>query len=135
MRKVQHWLQGILIALGSRKKKERTKKIRILMDELGKAEQEHKKHPAHHQELYQKVINKRTELKDLLDYETKMALNFTARDRYKWGNKPSKHLAKMLQKKKANFIEKIQTKDGNMVYSPKGIAEIFRTYYQELYAV
>lgn len=65
-----------------------------------------------------------------------MVLNRTARDRYKWGNKPSKHLAKILQKKKnINYIEKIQTKDGNMVYSPKGIAEIFRTYYQELYSV
>lgn len=34
----------------------------------------------------------------------------------------------MVQKKKAiNFIEKIQTRDGRMVYSSKGIADILKT--------
>lgn len=130
------YIRGILIELGGQKKKERTEKIRTPTNELYGAEQEHKKHPDRHQYLYQKVVNKRTELKVLLDHETRITFNRIARERYQWGNKPSRYLARMLQKKKAiNYIEKIQTKEGKMFYLPKGIMDIFKNCYQELYSV
>ena len=46
------------------------------------------------------LVNKRNELKDLLDQETRRDLNLIARERYLWGNKTNKHLARMVQKKK-----------------------------------
>lgn len=56
------------------------------------------------------------------------------RDRYLWGNKSSKHLARVLKKKRdMNYFEKIQNKKGEVVYTSKVIAEEFRTFYETLY--
>lgn len=42
----------------------------------------------------------------------------------------------MLKKKKSiNYIEKIQKKDGKLVYTTKDIAKVFKSYYGALYTV
>lgn len=59
-----------------------------------------------------------------------------AKERYKWGNKSSRFLAKILWKKKSrNYIEKIQNSKGVMEYTTKEIGESFRKYYKDLYSV
>lgn len=94
------YIRGILIEIGARKKRQRTEKTQKLIEEITRAEQEHKKHQGHHQVLYLKVVNKRVELKMVMEQETRKTLNRIARERYQWGNKPSKHLARMVPKKK-----------------------------------
>lgn len=49
------FIRAILIG----RKRERTEKTQKLLEEITRAEQEHKKQQGHHQELYQKVVNKR----------------------------------------------------------------------------
>lgn len=69
-----------------------------------------------------------------MEQETKEKFYKIAKERYQWGNKAGKHLARMLRKKKGlHFIGKIQTKQGKMVYETKEIGEVFKNYYSELY--
>lgn len=113
------YIRGVLIEMGARKKRERREGILNLTGEVDKLEQEHKKQSGQQPcEVYQQLITKRTELKKALELDSRIAYSRFVRDRYRWGNKPSKFLAKMVQKKKTrNFIEKIQTKDGHLELS------------------
>lgn len=71
-----------------------------------------------------------------MEQDSRRALNKITRDRYFWGNKSSKHLVRLLKRKRdLNFIEKIQNKKGEVVSTTKGIAEEFRKYYEALYTV
>lgn len=71
-----------------------------VIKEIFNLEQEHKKHRGHHQTTYLALINKRDELKKLMEQETKEKFNQIAKERYVWGNKAGKHLARMLREKK-----------------------------------
>lgn len=96
------------------------------MKEISNIEQEHKKQRGLHQETYQMLINKREELKRLMDQETKEKFFQIAKERYQWGDKAGKHLARIFRKKKTrHFIGKIQSTQGSMVYETKEIGEIF----------
>lgn len=108
------YIRGILIEMGARKKSERREKKQKLRVELARAEEEHKKQrDQHSQEIYQKVVNKKTELKMVMEQESRIMFNKIARERYQWGNKSSKLLARMVQKKNArNFIEKNSDQGG-----------------------
>lgn len=100
------------------------------IDEIYRLEQVHKKYKGKHQETLHQLAAKRDELKDLMVQDTKII-----KDRYQWGNKTSKHLARLLKKKKSiNYIEKIQNKQGEMVYKTKEIADVFKFYYGALYS-
>lgn len=131
------YIRGVLIELGSRRKKEKSKERQKLIEELASLELKHKTQSGQpSQATYKHLIIKRTELKNLMDQETQAIYRKTLGDRYRWANKPSKHLAKTVQKRKTrNFIEKIQTKDGHIEYSSKKVAEVFKKYYQELYSI
>lgn len=60
--------------------------------------------------------------------------NRIAKERYQWGNKNSKCLARMLRKKRSiNYIEKIQNRRGEMEYNTKDIARAFKDFYEQLY--
>lgn len=122
---------------GQGRKKIDGKKIQKLTDELTGLEQKHKKHKCQlPQEIHHRMVIKRSELKTAMEQESRASFNKIAWERYRWGNKPSKQLAKMVQKKKArNFIERIQSKEGLMEYSTRKVAEIFKNYYKELYSV
>lgn len=58
-----------------------------------------------------------------------------AKERYQWENKNSRHLARILQKKSRNYIEKNQNGKGEMVHTTKEIGESFKNYYKDLYSV
>ena len=79
----------------------------------GNLEQDHKTQ-GQKREILHALTLKRDEYRALSEQETRRLLNSRDRERYIWGNKPSKHLARMVQKKKSrNFIEKIQKRMGN----------------------
>lgn len=117
------------------KKKERIKKINVI-EEIHGLEQGHKKHKGQHQETFNQLVNKREELKDIMEQESKRIFNRIAKERDQWGNKVSKHLARMLKKKREiTYIEIIQNKNGEMVYTTNEIANVFRSYYEAPYSV
>lgn len=121
------------MGLGKKKRREKREK---LIEEIHLLEQKHKKHKGKHQESFHQLAIKREELRDSMEQDTRRALNKIARDRYLWGNKSSKYLARVLKKKRdLNFIEKIQNIKGEVVTTTKGIAEEFRKYYETLYTV
>lgn len=79
---------------------------------------------------------KRDELKNIMEQDSKKTFNRITKERYQWGNKANKHLARMLKKKKSiNYIETIHNKNGEMVYTTKEIAKVFKSYYGALYSV
>lgn len=51
-------------------------------------------------EIYQKIIIKRGQLNDMKEQETRKVLKNVAKERYMWGNKPRKYLAKISKGKK-----------------------------------
>lgn len=93
------YIRGILISIGARKKKERIKNMEKLIKEIYDLEQRHEKYRGRDQELYQALVLKRDELKDLMEQETRRVFSRISKERYQWGNKVSKHLARMLKKK------------------------------------
>lgn len=110
--------------------------MKLLIDEIHRLEQVHNNFNGQHLETFHLLMIKRDELKDLMTQEMKRIFNRILKDRYQWGNKTSKHLARMLKKKKSiNYIEKIQNKQGGMVYKTKEIAEVFKCYYRGLYSL
>lgn len=75
-------------------------------------------------------------MRDLIEQETRTAYNLVKREIYQYGNKPGKHLARLLGgKKAANYIEKIQLSTGEPVYKTAEIARTFQDYYSRLYSV
>lgn len=97
-RPIKHTSGESLNQLGPGKKRE-IKKLNSLTGEIHRLEQEHKKHKGHHQELFHQLVNKREELKDIMEQDSKRIFNRLARDRYLWGNKSSKQLARLLKKR------------------------------------
>lgn len=93
------YIRGILISMGTRRKKERIKKRAKLIEEIYLLEQRHKKGRGQDQELSQELVIKRDELKELLEQEIRKTFNKISKERYQWGNKNSKCLARMLRKK------------------------------------
>lgn len=58
-----------------------------------------------------------------MEQDARRAFTKITRERYYYGNKSSKHLARLLKKKRdRNFIEKIQNKKGEVVATTNGIA-------------
>lgn len=101
------YIRGILISMGARKKKERRKKREELIEEIFILEQGQKKKNyknRNDRELQHELVLKRDELKDLLDLKMRGTFSRVAKDRYLWGNKNSKTLARILRKKRSiNF--------------------------------
>lgn len=72
----------------------------------------------------------------MFEQETRTAFNRIKKERYQWGNKTGKHLAKILKKKiSVNYIEKIQTSTGGIAYTTAEIAKNFQEYYRKLYLI
>lgn len=109
-----------------------------LIEVIQRLEQEHKKYKGQHQDLFHQLVNKREDLKDIMELESRQTFNRIAKERHQWGNKTnkSKYLARILKKKREiNFIEKIQNKNVGMAYKTNEIAKEFRNYYEALYTV
>lgn len=103
------YIRGILIKEGARKKKERNNRMGNLTTEIFNIEQEHKKMRGLHKEIYQKLIDKRDELKRLVDQKTKEKYFLIEKERYQWGDKTGKHLARMLKEKKTRNFHRQDT--------------------------
>lgn len=70
-----------------------------------------------------------------MEQETRKEFNRVIKERYKWRNKPGKHLAKILINKKTLNYKKIKNERGEMVYKTTDIAKAFQTYYSALYSI
>lgn len=71
-----------------------------------------------------------------METDSRRIFNKLSKDRYLWGNKVGKQLAGALKKKSdKNFIDKIQNKNGELIYTTKEIGDEFRKYYAALYSV
>lgn len=93
------YIRGILISIGTQKKMERSNKIRTLLSKLYELKQLHKKKTD--LEVQHLLVLKREELHGLMEQEV---FNRVAKDRYQWGNKPGKHLARILKKKNLQIV-------------------------------
>lgn len=130
---IKAYIRGILIAMGAETKKRRRKR-EVLHKEISELEQQHKKTGVHEIEL--SAIIKREELKELIEQETRTTFYKIKKERYQWGDKSGKHLARMLKNKSwANFIENIQTGNGEKVYTTSEIVRAFQDYYNKLYSI
>lgn len=105
-----------------------------LTKEMYELEQQHKER--RDKELLLKLSIKREEMRELVEQESRMVYNKIKKERYQWGNKTGKYLARLLKKKKtANYIEKVQTITGEVVYKKIEIAKTFQNYYGKLYSI
>lgn len=88
-------------------------------------------------EIQQALVIKRDELEDLMEQDTRQAFNRVAKDRFQWGNKPGKYLARIIKNKKKsiNYIKKIKNNKGDIVYTASEVARVFHNYYSVLYSV
>lgn len=60
----------------------------------------------------------------LLEQDKKHAFHIVDKERYQWGNKAGKWLARVVKEKKClSFIPKIKNDDGEMVHSSPEICE------------
>lgn len=75
-------------------------------------------------------------MRELIEQETRMMYNKVKKERYLYGNKPGRYLAQALEKKKsANYIDKIQTGNGEFAHKSVEIAKTFKEYYASLYDI
>lgn len=127
------YIRCILMLIGAQKKKKRRESLDLLLKEIQEIEQQSwPKGTPERQEL----IKKMEELASFLDQETKGAFFMVMKEKYQWGNKPGKLLAKILwEKKNVSFVLKIRDEKGEMVYSSSEIARVFHAYYSKLYSV
>lgn len=79
--------------------------MKNLIKELHDLEQKHKTYLD--METHQKIVIKRGHLRYLMEQETRKVFNNVAKERYKWGNKPGKYLAKISRE----FFLKLHGKD------------------------
>lgn len=122
-----------MISIGAGKR-ERGKNMVNIVKEIYELEQRHKMQAE--VETHGTLIIKRDQLKDLMEQETRREFNRVTQERYKWGNKPGKHLAKIfINKKTLNYIEKIKNERGEIVNKTTDIASTFQQYYSTFYAI
>lgn len=105
-------MRGRLIAEGAKWKKIWLAQKQTLLKEFQDLEQIHKRSVA--DPALSKLIEKRQAFKDLMEQETKLAFNLTAKRYYEVGNRPGELLAGTIKPKgKVNYIEKLKAKKGS----------------------
>lgn len=72
--------------------------MKNIIKELYELEQNHKSQLDI--DTHQKIIIKRGQLNDMMEQETRKVFKNVAKERYMWGNKPGKYLAKISKEKK-----------------------------------
>lgn len=124
--------QGVLIGMGSKRKKEREATIRNLVTQIGNLETLLKQSLSI--ESAKKLLDVRKDLKQLLDYRAKRMLFFQKKLYYESGNKSSKFFARALREHNStNSIEGIKREDGKLDVATEAIAEHFHNFYTKLY--
>lgn len=87
------YIRGKLISLGAGKKKVREANKKKKIRELQELENKHKN--TKEIELYKEMVKKRAQLRDLMAIETRNIFRNVSQERYVWGNKPGKYLARI----------------------------------------
>lgn len=86
--------------------------------------------------VWTNLLKKREELRTTLEQETRKMYYLVKKERYMYSNKPGKHLARALKKKKTNnYIESIRTSSGEIKHRTQDIARAFQMFYEALYAI
>lgn len=95
------YIRGILMMVGSKRKKRLIKEKKVLLKEIQELEQQHK---ISGEGEVLRLQRRREEMRVLIEHETRQMYNLVKKDRYINGNKPGKLLARALKKKKKRLI-------------------------------
>ncbi|XP_040178291.1 uncharacterized protein LOC120910599, partial [Rana temporaria] len=126
------FMRGILISMGTQRKRKIGRQIETLLGEIRKLENVHKKTLAI--QIEEKLRQTREELNLLLTDNAKASLKRGKRAFYEYGNKPSRMLARALREtRNQNHIDGIKTTGDRIVKSSQEIAKVFKNYYTKLY--
>lgn len=110
--------------VGSEEKRRKEKDKLALQKEIKDLEQQHKK--TRDGEVLARLFRKREVMRVLIEQETRKLYNLVKKERYLGGNRSGKFLAKVLRKKKnTNYIDKIETRTGDIRYKNKDITLTF----------
>lgn len=128
-------MRGLFIKHGSRLKKANENRTAELLKEISRLESLHKRIPVSGKR--EELIEKRAELRTLLNEQ---ALRVRDKNRtlyYQQGNKLGKLLARALRQRvnTSSIYLKIKSETGDVAYDPKGILNAFHTFYTRLYNI
>lgn len=127
-------IRGKLIAIASKRRRERQAHISILSKRIQNLEKIHKKTRA--LSTLEELTQVRTELKEVLHKQIKRNYILSQKIFYEHGNKSGKILARALRAKKSSTtIHSINDSSGSKVTSNKQIADQFVNYYSQLYNI
>ena len=114
-------IRGVLIKHGSRIKKERTKQLKSLLEELTLLEEKHKQKRSISVE--RDLARKRIQITDILYFKAKADIQRCRKISYEAGEKCGKLLARTLRDHKArNYIPQITISNNIKVTKPKGFS-------------
>lgn len=127
-------MRGKLMELGARRRREQGQQLNELLLQVADLEKQHKL--SLHKSHLEALLQKRGELKALLDSKTKRKFLIFSQKFYEWGDKPSRQLARSIRAKKyTSFISKVKSSWGEMAYSSPQIVKAFKEFYTDLYSV
>lgn len=128
------YIRGILMMIGGERNKRMKNQRLALTREIHRLEQQHK--ISGETEVWRTLLQKREELRTFLEQETRKTYYLVKKERYINNNKPGRHLARTLKKKKtSNYIERIRNSSGEIKYKTQDIAKTFQKFYEALYAI
>lgn len=125
-------VRGILISIGARLMRERTRCIDELFTQICTLECAHKASLA--RSTHRELLKAREELRALLFHKTKQKLAWARRTMYEYSNKPGSLLARALRGPRTKtYISHILSSSGRKMTASSDIAAEFRSFYEGLY--
>ncbi|KAM8945786.1 angiotensin-converting enzyme [Pelodytes ibericus] len=127
-------VRGYWIEIASRRRREHTRAIKTLAQNIATLELEHKN--GMDPRVLEKLITARRELSQLLNAKTHRAMVATKHLFQERGSKCGRLLARTIRKRQQRaHIHKMHDKKGQMHYLPDKLANIFHKYYSDLYNI
>lgn len=125
-------IRGVLIGMGSRRKKEKDAQIRKLLTQIESLEVLHKQSLS--ETSAKSLLEARKDLQQILHTKAKRILFFKRRLYYESGDKAGRFLARALKEQNSsNQIVGIRSKEGKLEVKPEAIANHFHAFYTKLY--
>uniref|UniRef100_A0A8C5MLT6 Reverse transcriptase domain-containing protein n=1 Tax=Leptobrachium leishanense TaxID=445787 RepID=A0A8C5MLT6_9ANUR len=126
------FMRGKLIAIASRRKRERAAETVSLTAKVGDLEREHKR--TGDATLLRELLEARGSLNILLSRQVQAALQWTGRKFFEKSNKPDTLLARRLkQQTRERTVRAVRLGSGEMTSDPRDISGAFYSYYASLY--
>uniref|UniRef100_A0A8C5QIU9 Reverse transcriptase domain-containing protein n=1 Tax=Leptobrachium leishanense TaxID=445787 RepID=A0A8C5QIU9_9ANUR len=126
------FMRGKLIAIASRRKRERAAETVALTTRVGDLEREHKR--TGDATLLRELLEARGSLNMLLSRQVQAALQWTGRKFFEKSNKPDTLLARRLkQQTRERTVRAVRLSSGEMTSDPRDISGAFCSYYASLY--